>query len=131
MRLSREEMVEAAEDLRTVIEAGLLSVFTAERIRRLRELPTWALSFPWQVQVEADYLAGIASKCLGGSGRQWKHAALAALGCRDREEVCIELLREMAERVRDEREEQAEQPRDRDCSIRSSLGNRNRKRGSR
>ena len=131
MRLSRQEMVDAAEDLRCIIEAGLLPVFTAERLRRLREMPTWALPFPWQAHVEADYLAGIASKCIGGSGRQWKDAALAALGCRDREEVCIELLREMAERVRDEREEQVEQPRDRGCSIRSTLGNRNRKRGTR
>jgi len=139
MRLSREQMVDVAEDLRCIIEAGLLSQFSMERLRRVRETATWALNAPWQTQVEADHLAGIASKCIGGSARQWHEAALAALGCRHREEVGIELLREMADRVREEQcspssrrsESVAEQSRERDCPIRSTLGNRNRKRGGR
>lgn len=149
MRLSRQEMVEAAEDLRTIIEARMLSVFEARRMQRLRENPDASRWAPPEVRVEADYLARLASKCIGGSPRQWQDAALAALGCRGNEEVSIEVLRDLAERARDEREgpdERRQQPekssprkrgaadpasKKDDCSIRSSLGNRNRKRGSR
>ena len=149
MSLSRQEMVDAAEDLRSIIEAGLLPVFEAQRLQRLRENPNAPRWAPPEVRVEADRLARLASKCIGGSPRQWEDAALAALGCRGSEEVSVDLLRELAERALDEREERDEresrpeqssrrrrEPADPaskkdDCSIRSSLGNRNRKKGSR
>jgi hypothetical protein len=151
MRLTKQEMVEAAEDLRTIIEAGLVTLLSAERLRRLRENPPGSRSAPWQVQVEADNIARLASATIGGNPRQWNDAALAAIGYRDREDVCIEVVREMAERVR--QGQSSEQPDDsqedrcepasrrrrasaepsskKDCPIRSTLGNRNRKRGSR
>jgi len=146
MSLSRQEMIEAAEDLRTIIEAGMLSVFEAQRLQRLRENPNASRWAPPEVMVEADYLARLASKCIGGNSRQWQDAALAALGCRGSEDVCLDVLRDIAERARDERERREQQPEQssrrkrepadpsskrNDCSIRSSLGNRNRKRGSR
>ena len=149
MTLSRQEMVEAAEDLRTIIEAGMLSVFEARRMQRLRENPDALRRAPPEVRVEADYLARLASKCIGGSQRQWEDAALAALGCRGSEDICLDVLRDLAERARDEREgrdERGQQPdkssqrkrgpadpasKKDDCSIRSTLGTRNRKRGSR
>lgn len=145
VRLTQEEMVDAAEDLATIIEANLLPVFSAERVRRLRESPTLGLPAPWRTQVEADYIAGIASKCLGGSARQWREAALAALGCRDSGQVSIEVLRELAERARDEQEEReercspatrrsrepADEPPETDRPIRSTIGSRHRKRGTR
>ena len=149
MSLSRQEMIEAAEDLRTIIEAGMLSVFEAQRLQRLRENPNASRWAPPEVMVEADYLARLASKCIGGNSRQWQDAALAALGCRGSEDVCLDVLRDLAERARDEREERdgrerrpeqssrrRREPADPaskkdDCSIRSTLGTRNRKRGSR
>lgn len=149
MSLSRQEMVEAAEDLRSIIEAGLLPVFEAQRLQRLRENPNAPRWAPPEVRVEADRLARLASKCIGGSPRQWEDAALAALGCRGSEEVSIDVLRDLAERARDEREEREEQERRPEqssrrrrepaapaskkgnCSIRSTIVTRNRKRGSR
>lgn len=141
MSLSRHEMVEAAEDLLTIIEADMVPVFSAQRVERLRTTPHGQRSAPWEVQSMADHVARLASKTIGGSAGQWRVAALAALGFRDREDVCVEVLRELAERVRGEQEQcepasrrrkgAAEPSSKRDCPIRSTLGNRNRKRGGR
>lgn len=141
MRLSRQEMVDAALDFLSLIEAGKVDEYAWLRVKRLREGGLGLRSAHLDVQLMADEISRLASQTIGGERAEWRDAAAAALGCRDNTDAAIEVLREVAERARQELEPpqpavsdaelRAHAEPKKSMPIRSTLGNRNRKRGSR
>ena len=102
MNLTHEEMIEAAEDLILIMKAGLVQTFANLRVERLRAMPGPA---PQPVRLWADEVARLASQTIGGDRNRWRDAALSALGYHDSADVVLELLWDMSDRIRDERDE--------------------------
>lgn len=113
-RFSDHERTAIATDLLEVIAAGRLDQLAALRLRILRENAGATMpASPW-VSVEADRIAKTAAKLIGGQPEEWLDAAFAALGRLSREALCIEVVREVAEQVRAEREPDPRQSPERD-----------------
>jgi hypothetical protein len=102
MNFTRHEMVEIAEDLRTVIQAGRLSTLWHRLNPLLQELRQGIRPAPWECEVAADELARQLSMMTGTKPFQWRASALEALGFPDRASIAVEAIREMADEVHDE-----------------------------
>ncbi len=98
LRLSREQQRALCEDLLAIERAGRLSDVWAVRRQMLREHCTPS---PWE-WLDADLIAGEASRLIGGSPGYWQEAAVAALGMPSRVDLCIEAVCQVADDVRRE-----------------------------
>ena len=125
--LSAEEQKQVCEDLLAIIQADRMDELSAIRLRMLRESSDrYSPSSPW-VQLETDRIAKTASRLVCGSADEWLDAAAAAINRPRRIDVCIEAIRQVAERVRLDRKPPPEQPAALPVEVRVA----NRKRGGR
>lgn len=125
--ISAEEQRQVCEDLLDIILANRLDELAAVRVRMLRESSDhYSPTSPW-VRLEQDRIAKTASRLVCGSADEWLDAAAAALNRPSRVDVCIEAVRQVAERVRLDREPPPQRPAPLPVEVRVT----NRKRGGR
>lgn len=105
MNFTLRERVEIVADLLIIIDAHRLDELWKRLHQWFREHHHGLRRGGPYGDLDSEGIAGHLSKLTGSKHGPWKDAALEWLGFPDRESVAVELIREMADAIRDEQSE--------------------------